>query len=374
MNSLSFTAILVIASSLAAPAAAQDDSIRIFSPNSDPNRPIQIQSQSGQESGSPPQQRQTAQASTPSTATHPSSSLDNVPEMSAEDAAAMQRIFEMVEESNTIEEIDRDDPLSGMSPDQRAFFEAMQGVVPMTPDQIRMFKQRYNEMQNAQNKEVEPDAERRSRSIDLTLKPGEEAPVIHLQQGTVSTITLSDRNGNPWPVLSVTSGDTNSFSVQTAGPQGESNILVINSIAEYAMSNMVVTLVDHPVPIILILDSRDSTKVDDRVDVRIEKKGPNSQYEVTDTYELPATQDATMMAFLDGLPPDGAEARETNTRDVEAWVYNDQLYVRTPHEIMSPAYTAKSSNVSGISVFVMAQSPVVLVSQNGRLRNVNIKD
>lgn len=340
-------------------AFAQDAGIKIFSPNADPAKPISIQS---------PAQPKPAPAPAPIAP----SSLDQIPAMSEEDAQSMLRIYEMIEQSNAVEEITQDDPLAGLSPDQRAFIEAMQATMPMTPEQIRMFKQRYEQTRSAGRAPVAADAARSSRSIDLSLKPGEEIPVIRMQPGNVSTLTFSDRNGNPWPILSVTPGDSSRFAAATAGEQGVSNILVLNTTTDYAMSNVVVTLVDNPVPILMTLDAREQTSVDFRVDIRIDAKGPNSQFAISNSYQLPATGDTLMLAFLDGLPPSGAVKRKTTAHGVEAWVYDKKLYVRTRGELLSPAYTARSTNVSGTNVFVLHEAPVLVLSQDGVVDTVSV--
>ncbi len=348
-------------------AAQSNNSIQIYSEEANPNKPITIH-------------QEQVHSTYRDTASHaqiveqtPVSTLNGAEELSPEDIAAMERVFKIVEDANTIQEIDRDDPLSGMSPDQRAFMEAMLSINPMTPEQIRMFREHLDASKRASREPLRPDAQRSSRSIDLTLKPGEETPTVRMEAGKVATLTFSDMNGNPWPILSVTTGDDTAFAAQTAGEQGESNILIINPKLDYTSSNMVVTLVDNPVPVIMTLDARDQVTVDYRTDIRIDGKGPNSDYAITDMYNLPPTGDSTMIAFLDGIPPKGAEKRKVSAGGVEAWVFEDQLYIRTKGQVFSPAFTAKSTNVSGVSVFALPQTPVVLISQDGTLNTVSVR-
>lgn len=345
-------------------AASAQDRIEIYSPNSDPNNPIRIAPRYDS--------RAALQVDTPALPMQ-ESALAGTKELSREDAEMMLQLMKVVEETNTIEEINADDPLSGMSPDQRAFIEAMRGIMPMTPEQIRLFKKRYDESQGATRAPVRPDASRVTRSLDLTLRPGEETPVIRMQAGEVSTLTFSDRNGNPWPILSVTAGDAAAFNAQTAGPDGSSNILVVHTQDLFASSNMVVTLVDNPVPVILSLDARDQRVVDYRIDARIDGVGPNSNYAITDSDSLPSTGDKTMIAFLDGIPPKGATRRVTSNGSVDAWMYDGKLYVRTKASLLSPAYVSKSSNVSGVSVYTLSETPVVIIQSGGRMDTVTIQ-
>jgi intracellular multiplication protein IcmK len=365
----STVALVALISSASFAIAQQTDSIEIYSPNSDPNKPIKIE-QSGNPLGT---EMSSSDAVNPPESSLPKSDLDSIPPMSEEEAKAMLEILKQVNEEKNAEQIEQD-PLAGLNPEQRAFMEAMQSVIPMTPDQIELFKKRYYDSQVAKNRNVNGDISPISRSIDLSLVPGEDLPVVRMSPGNVTTITFSDRNGNPWPVLSVTSGDGSSFSAETAGQEGDTNILVVNPLKNWASSNMVVTLVGHPVPILMTLDSRENSVVDYRLDVRIDKRGPNSDDTIIEDYQLPSTNDSTMLSFLDGVPPESAEKMETSHSSVSAWVYNDEMYIRTNGKILSPAYTSKSSNVSGVSIFVLQQSPVIILSKDGVMQNVTIQN
>lgn len=338
--------LLVSAIAIASASTAQDN-ISIYSPNSDPSNPILIEGSNSK------------------------TNFSNVKPLSQEEAESMLKIMDVIEESNRLSS-NPDDPLIGLSPDQRAFIESMQQIIPMTPEQIEMFKQRYYQSNIASQKSPLPDSAPVSRSIDLSLDPGEPLPVIRMRAGNVATITFSDRNGDPWPILSVTTGDSSRFSASTAGKEGSSNILVVNPMVEYANSNMVVTLLDHPVPILLTLDSREQKIIDFRVDVRLDDKSPLSVMQIGETYSLPSTGDSTMLAFLDGVPPKGAKKFKTSSRSVEAWVYNDELFIRSRASVLSPAFTAKTSNVSGVNVFKLEQTPVVLMSKDGIVNTVSV--
>lgn len=361
-NKLHYTASLVaILVAIGGQSVAQNSAqIEIYSPNANPNNPIVISNSGGQ-----------SNPVTPPASTLPVSNLNSIPPMSEEEARAMLEIMATVNRANQEERI-ADDPLSGLSPEQRAFVQAMQAVIPMTPDQIELFKQRYYDSQIATNSGVAADPAPVSRSIDLSLVPGEDLPVVRMAPGNVTTLTFSDKNGNPWPILSVTSGDSSSFAAQTAGEQGNTNILVINPLKNWAYSNMVVTLVDYPVPVLLTLDSRQNSVVDFRLDVRISESGPNTDLRIVENFSLPPTGDSTMLSFLDGVPPRGAEKLRTSHSGVEVWKYEDNMYVRSKTQILSPAYFAKTSNVSGVNVFVLQESPVLLVSDNGNVQSVMV--
>src|SRR3546814_17459579 len=106
--------------------------------------------------------------------------------------------------------------------------------------------------------------------------------------------------------------------------------------------------------------------------MRVAARGPNALYDISNVSMLPPTADAKMQAFLDGTPPDGAKKIQTSANDVDAWAFGDQLYVRTSYAVLSPAYLAKSTKVSGVSVSVMQGSPVLIVSDHGQMRSGHV--
>lgn len=252
----------------------------------------------------------------------------------------------------------------------KQFQDALQTAVPFTDEQIRQYRE---QVEGAAAATVEPlnPGKPVSRSIRLTLKPGEQAPTLRVQPGVVSTLTFSDVTGAPWPVLSVVTGNPNAYVAQSAGEPGKTNIIVVSAIQSFVPSNMVVTLVGYPVPVTLSL-AQGNAEVDYRVDAQITSRGPNAALDAVGVASLAPTNDSNMLAFLDGVPPDPAIRLQTSSMDVEAWHYGDQLYVRTPGDVLSPAYLSRASNVSGVNIFVLNDAPVLLVSRDGRMSSVRI--
>src|SRR3546814_7366607 len=80
----------------------------------------------------------------------------------------------------------------------------MEQLLPMNPEQIGEARRAIDRSRAASVKPLRPVVPV-SRSLDLTLQPGETPPVIRTALGNVSTLTFSDITGAPWPVLSVTS-------------------------------------------------------------------------------------------------------------------------------------------------------------------------
>lgn len=250
------------------------------------------------------------------------------------------------------------------------FQRALTQAVPFTPDQITQYRKALDDATKATAVPLAPRAPV-SRSIRLSLKPGEASPILRVQPGVVSTLTFSDVTGAAWPVLSVVTGNPNAYVAQSAGESGKTNIIVVSAIQPYIPSNLVVTLVNYPVPVTITLQ-QDSAQVDYRVDAQIAARGPNASMDMVGTASLAPTNDSNMLSFLDGTPPDAAKRYQTTSADVDAWEFGDMMYVRTPGDVLSPAYVSKASNVSGVNVFVLADAPVILVSRDGRMSAVHI--
>lgn len=258
------------------------------------------------------------------------------------------------------------------TPEMLAYEAALRSLLPLSPDQIQQFKGTLDDTRQAVAKTVGPPPKPVSRSITLTLKPGERSPNVRLFAGNATTLTFYDDTGAAWPVQSVTVGNPNAYQAGTAGEQGKSNMVVVSPLTHHAnANNLVVTLVDHPVPIIMTLETG-AQEVDYRLDIGIKGKGPMSVPEIISHTTLPATNDSTFQKFLDDSIPDGARKMKTSNRDVDAWTYNDLVYVRSHLKLLSPAYIGSVRNVSGTSVYQLVDAPVLLFSQDGRMISVSV--
>jgi intracellular multiplication protein IcmK len=261
----------------------------------------------------------------------------------------------------------------GRSAEDEAFESAVKQLVPLTPDQITEFRKRQDAARRAQNLPIAP-VRPVTRTISLSLKPGETTPVIRVTAQRVTTLTFVDITGKPWPVLSVATGDPTSLEAKSAGPQNETNIITLSPIRYQGATNVAVTLTKYPVPIVMTVTTGQE-EVDYRVDVRVGARGPNAIADMIGGGGLAPTNDTTMMSFLDGVPPRGAEKVSTGSRDVEAWMYDKMMYVRTTSDtgLLSPAFISKSSGNAGVNVYQMLEAPVLIVSREGRMSTVSVR-
>jgi intracellular multiplication protein IcmK len=257
------------------------------------------------------------------------------------------------------------------SPEDEAFENAVKQLVPMTPDQIKEFRRRQDDARRATSLPIQP-LNPITRTISLTLKPGEPTPVIRVAAQRVTTLTFVDVTGKPWPVLSVATGDPTTLEAKSAGPANETNIITLSPIRYQGATNVAVTLTKYPVPIVMTVTTGER-EVDYRVDVRVGARGPNAVADVIGTGGLAPTNDTTLVGFIDGVPPRGAEKVVTTSREVEAWMFDKMLYVRTNLELLSPAYLQKASGNAGVNVYQLAEAPVLLVSRDGNVAQVMVR-
>lgn len=257
-----------------------------------------------------------------------------------------------------------------VDPRDEAFDRALQTILPMEPGQIDTFRGRLDDTRRSIARPSGP-VNPQSRSMDVTLKPGERPPLVKLAGGFVTTLTFSDITGAPWPVLSVTTGDPANYLVQNAGKAGDSNIVVVSPLSYFAQSNLVITLLNNPVPVVMKLETNVGD-VDYRVDMRVTQRGPNAQMDALDAQFLPPTSDSTLLSFLDGLPPQSARKMKTNSGMVEAWEMDEMLFIRTEAEVLSPAYLASAKSVSGMNIYMLTETPSLIISRDGRMASVSI--
>ena len=260
------------------------------------------------------------------------------------------------------------------SPADVAFQKALSQIMPLTNEMT----QRVRRAEDEQQKIISMPASGRlanpiSRSITLTLRPGEKPPVVHLAAGNATVLTFSDQTGASWPVTSVAVGNPQAYSAQEAGDKGKTNMIVVSPLTNYGAANLIVTLSNMPVPVAFSLETGGDV-VDYRLDVGVPGRGPNAQYDIAGVTSLAPTNDLVVQGFLDGISPRGAEKLKTSRADIEAWKFKDMVYVRTQLELLSPAYIGRARNVSGVNVYTISNAPVIIVSLDGRMSSVMIEE
>ena len=125
-------------------------------------------------------------------------------------------------------------------------------------------------------------------------------------------------------------------------------------------------------PIIFTLTSG-QPQMDARVDAKVEGMNPDA-LETVQISKYP-TIDDSLTSFLDGAPPSSAKKLQvTGGKDIRAWSYNGNLYLRVKADAQYPAYLSAAKSTSGMSIYRFSgiKNSITLLAQ-GQAFTVFIK-
>ncbi|MDD3370496.1 MAG: DotH/IcmK family type IV secretion protein [Alphaproteobacteria bacterium] len=250
----------------------------------------------------------------------------------------------------------------------KSYDRASTGLLPLSPAQIRDFMQRLERVQEASIMPYAGTPKGVTRLTPVSLDPGVSPPQINLNPGFVTTVTVVDSSGEPWPILDVGIGGNFEVTPTSAG----SHVVRIMPLTRVGVGNLSIMLKDLPTPVIFRLASG-GPSVDLRYDARIDRSGPNAKPQIVDRSH-PQAGDATLARFLDTTPPSGAKRIKVGGLDsrTKAWEVGDKVYVRTPLTLLSPAWNASMVSPDGTSVYEIGSAPVLLMSDNGAIVRAQI--
>lgn len=245
---------------------------------------------------------------------------------------------------------------------QKSYQRAVNGLLPLTPDQIRGFMQRMETFQEAAQPPSSGPPKGEVRVKTLSLDPGADPPEISLAAGYVTTIAIVDSTGAPWPIADVGVGGNFEVSPTQAG----SHVVRLMPLTRLGMGNLSVLLKDFPTPIIFRLAAGGSS-VDLRYDARVPKYGPNAIAPLINHPNKLAAGDGDIMMVLENIPPKDAKRMKVSGLDARtmAWAMDSRVFVRTPLTLLSPAWNASVASADGMKVYEIGNAPVLLMSDNG---------
>lgn len=187
----------------------------------------------------------------------------------------------------------------------------------------------------------------RISSLTVNLSPGASLPLVRTALHNVSVVTFTDVNGN---MVSVT------------------------PLRAWAAGNVTVYLKGLSVPVILNITSGEtdtttlSQEIDCRLDLRIPRQGPASPV-VSIPSEKIALHDATLQAFLDGVPPDDPAIRRLkfsgNVPDTTIWQHGDDLLVRS-RAMLRDEFEQTLASADGTRLWKLPVTPLLTFSVNGQ--------
>ena len=246
----------------------------------------------------------------------------------------------------------------------------------LTDEQIERLKKLYLRRERQKATPYLTAAKPITRTLMVNLDPGISPPILRVTRGQLTSVVFSDMNGQPWLIKDVGLNRelfSDGRDGAQAAPAEPTNVLTIEPRTAAAFGNVAVKLKGLSTPVIFVLAAAQQ-----EVDLRVDSKVPGRNPDAGDTVDYTTMPgiDQSLSSFLDGVPPkDARRMHVTGLANTEAWLYQDQLYMRTDADAQYPAYYSSARSTSGKAVyrFNARQNSVTLLS-NGRATTVFIED
>jgi intracellular multiplication protein IcmK len=248
---------------------------------------------------------------------------------------------------------------------KKAFDAAVNGMYALKPDEIRKMLEIDDETKQAARTPVYPSPLPETAFETISLDPGSKPLTIKTAIGNVTTLSMVDASGQPWPIQDISWAGN--FEIQQ--PEAGSHMLRITPTSEFASGNVSMRMVGLNPPVILLFRA-DRQKVHVRIDVQVPELGPNGIAPLINTSALSTTAgDGRLSAVLEGVPPSSAKKMTLTGVDERTSAYNmgGMMYLRTPYTLLSPAWNSSVRSADGMNVYSLASTPVVLLSDKGKM-------
>lgn len=250
---------------------------------------------------------------------------------------------------------------------EAAFEATLNGTFPLKPEEIIELMDRYRDVREAQETRIGGKPKPEIKLETVTMDPGSTPPVITLTPNHVTTLNIIDVTGAKWPIEDISWGGN----FEIIQPREGENIVRISPMKAHEVGNISMQLLELDTPIVFTLQTElESFQV--RYDAQIPLYGPNAAAELIDNgpaTTAAAAGDREILQILDGTPPGNATKLTLMGVDGRTTAYDvdGRYYVRTPLSMLSPGWTASLTSADGTSVYRINQSPVLLLSERGKM-------
>ena len=247
---------------------------------------------------------------------------------------------------------------------KEAFKGAITGIMPLKPGEIRTLLEKFDETAQASETPVFPDPSPESGFQMVSLDPGQKPLVVKTAIGNVTTLSLVDITGQPWPIQDLSWAGN----FEVLQPESGSNMLRITPMAQFAKGNVSMKLVGLNPPVILTLVA-DRKSVHVRMDVQIPEIGPNGVPPLVEGQESIKAGDSTVAGILEGVPPSSAKPMKVSGVDGRTTAYDTggAMFVRTPYNLLSPGWNNSAQSADGMHVYALPYTPVLILSDKGKM-------
>lgn len=249
---------------------------------------------------------------------------------------------------------------------KEAFDQALKTLLPLKPEEIRTLLEHFDRTVESTELPVHPYPRPELLVQNISLDPGVTPLTVKLAHGYVTTISMLDSSGQPWPIEDISW--VGEFKIQESQVTEATHILRISPDTPFAHGNISMRLVGLNAPVIMTFETNRDL-VHYRFDAIVPKRGPGAKTPLIDPGVTLASGDADMSVALSGVVPH--DARVLNVAGVDgrttAFIYNGLTYVRTPLTLLSPGWDSSVTSADGTKVYALEETPVILLSDRGRM-------
>lgn len=249
------------------------------------------------------------------------------------------------------------------------------GGLYLQPNQIR---QLHKEVENMGRAAAEDPAGLPPRSatssVKASLTPGSTPPVIRLYMNYPTSLVIVDNAGNPWPIENWAGGSSSieiKRPVSKESPDSASITLTPRTATgKFTFGGLTLYLKDLAIPVSITYVGGQPI-VDQRVEVRIPARGPNTTAPVSQG--VGAAANPALLSLLDGVAPATAKPLKVPSGLAQAWsLGNNRMMVRTHLSVISPGYTSGMRSADGTNVYEMEQVSELRAMKDGKIVSISI--
>ncbi|MEA1987814.1 MAG: DotH/IcmK family type IV secretion protein [Pseudomonadota bacterium] len=157
--------------------------------------------------------------------------------------------------------------------------------------------------------------------------------------GYTTSLVFVDSQGNPWPVKQYRPGNEAVYVVNGNESEEYAHILTVSLKKQFIPSNLNVILKGNPIPLVIDLDSNDSS-LDRLVTVSVGGVSPSLKKDASfNPVDLPSINDniVELAPFLNNTPPDGAIIVSVfGDDDTSVWYWGNRFICRTKSKLTYP--------------------------------------
>lgn len=279
-------------------------------------------------------------------------------------------VMDMPSLEETQMQIEAEAAIQRQKMEEAAFNEALKQLLPLKPGQIRQMLDSFKDSREASETPIAMPTPRVVVET-VSLDPSQMPPVIKTSPGRVTTLTILDQTGSPWPIQDVSWAGK----FEVTPPEEGGHVVRVTPQSAHGVGNISMRLVDLITPVTFTLQTG-LDEVDYRFDARIPKPGPLARTPLIEYGGLRTTAggDENLVQVLDGTPPGGSEKLKIEGVDgrTSVWRMSGHMYLRTPLTLLSPAWNSSVTSADGMNVYVLSDTPVILLSDEGRMVQARI--